>query len=194
MAEFLPALGYSSPNEGGYVNNPNDKGGPTNWGITQAKAQEYGWTDDMRTMPKEFADQIYQLEYWPGLDAVNDQAVASKIFDMRINFGVAGGNKLAQRAANTLVEPATAEDGAWGPDTLSSVNAADPAAMLQALADVSEQHYRAIAANDPSQVTFLQGWINRARRLPGFAMGAGGLLLLLAVGALIWMNQRGRGA
>ncbi|EMA4431440.1 TPA: glycosyl hydrolase 108 family protein, partial [Enterobacter hormaechei] len=41
--------------EGGYVDHPNDKGGPTNWGITQATARAHGYTGDMRNLTREQA-------------------------------------------------------------------------------------------------------------------------------------------
>lgn len=52
--------------EGGYVNNPADRGGPTNWGITQMTARAHGFTGDMRTMTRDQAVAIYEADYWTG--------------------------------------------------------------------------------------------------------------------------------
>lgn len=191
MAVFGPALEFVLPHEGGYSNNPADKGGATNYGITEATARRHGYQGDMRSLPLATAGEIYAAEYWPGLEAVESQAVASKIFDLRVNFGVAGGNRLAQQAANELVDPPTDVDGRWGPDTVATINAADPAAMLDELATVAAARYQAIVDRDPSQETFLRGWMKRALDLPAYVAGGLGLGVLLLVGGLIWFTQRG---
>ncbi len=192
MAEFAPALEFVLPHEGGYANHPADKGGPTNYGITQAKARQNGYQGDMRDFPLDLAAAIYSGEYWPGLDQLDNQAVASKIFDLRVNFGVATGNKLAQLAANNLVDPPTPIDGRWGPDTVATINAADPAAMLDELATAAANRYQEIADRDPSQEVFIRGWMKRALDLPVLAVGGLGLGLLLAIGAGIWLLDRGK--
>ena len=46
--------------EGGYVNNPADRGGATKYGITQAVARENGWNGNMKDLPLEFAKSIYK--------------------------------------------------------------------------------------------------------------------------------------
>ncbi len=40
--------------EGGYVDHPSDKGGPTRWGITQTTARAHGYTGDMRNLPAAY--------------------------------------------------------------------------------------------------------------------------------------------
>lgn len=52
--------------EGGYVNHPDDKGGPTNWGITQAVARAHGFTGDMRNLTRQQALDILTADYWTG--------------------------------------------------------------------------------------------------------------------------------
>ncbi len=193
MALLAPALDFTLPHEGGYSNNPADPGGETMYGITKATAMRHGYTGPMRELPLEVAAAIYEAEYWPGLESVANQAVASKIFDMRVNFGVTGGNKLAQLAVNRVVDPPTAVDGIWGPDTLASINAAIPADLLDALATEAANRYQAIVDNDPSKETFIRGWMRRALDLPALVVGGTGLALLLLVGAGIYfMTGRGR--
>ena len=197
MAIFAPALAFVLPHEGGYANNPADKGGATNHGITQATLDAWnetheGYPESVADLGEDDAGAIYEEQYWPGLELVASQAVASKILDMRVNFGVSGGNKIAQQAANTLVDPPTAVDGNWGPDTVLTINTAPEKDMLQALADALTERYKAIAAKDPTQATFLGGWLRRAADIPGIVAGGIGLVALLGIGAAIWLVARGR--
>jgi lysozyme family protein len=190
MADFGPALDFLLPHEGGYSNNPSDKGGETNFGITKATAARHGYTGPMVDLTAEQAGAIYAAEYWPGLEQVENQAVASKILDLRVNFGVAGGNRLAQQAANVLVDPPTAVDGRWGPDTVATINAADPSALLDELANAAAARYQAIVDADPSQETFLRGWMRRALDIPVLVAGGMGLVVLLGIGAAIYFLDR----
>ena len=60
--------------EGGYVNHPADRGGPTKYGITEKVARAFGYQGDMRDLPKSKAFEIYDKNYWQrlGLDGIND--------------------------------------------------------------------------------------------------------------------------
>ena len=57
--------------EGGYVNDPADSGGETNWGITVNRARQSGYNGDMRTMPRSVAEQIYAEDYWDSVRATS---------------------------------------------------------------------------------------------------------------------------
>ena len=162
MATIGPALDFMLPHEGGFANNPADRGGPTKYGITQTTARAHGYTGDMRYMPVGVAISIYTQTYWPGLEGLRVQEVANKIFDMRVNFGVRGGDILAQEAVNYL-GASVAEDGMIGPKTIAAINAVNAADMLEALSQVSEYRYKGIVQRDPSQGIFLKGWVDRAR-------------------------------
>ena len=51
--------------EGGFVDHPADKGGPTHWGITQAVARRHGYKGQMENLPRSVAALIYKQQYWP---------------------------------------------------------------------------------------------------------------------------------
>ena len=72
MNSFDRAFDLLIGNEGGYVNNPKDPGGETNWGITKTVAVANGYTGDMRTMPKETAKCIYKKMYWNNWNATTN--------------------------------------------------------------------------------------------------------------------------
>ncbi len=53
--------------EGGYVNHPDDKGGPTKWGITEKVARSHGYRGDMGDLTREQAvGTSLKLDYWYG--------------------------------------------------------------------------------------------------------------------------------
>jgi len=52
--------------EGGYVDNPDDKGGPTRWGVTEKVARAHGYTGHMRDLPRATAVAIFEADYWFG--------------------------------------------------------------------------------------------------------------------------------
>jgi lysozyme family protein len=62
--------------EGGFVNDPNDAGGETNFGITKAVARANGYSGAMRDMTRGQALAIYRAEYWarPGFQAIGEIA------------------------------------------------------------------------------------------------------------------------
>jgi lysozyme family protein len=190
MASFAAALPFLLAHEGGYSNNPADSGGETNFGITAATARAYGYSGAMRDLPQDLAEQIYATEYWQ-FDGVKSQAVATKLLDMAANFGPHTAILLAQQAANSLVDPPTAEDGAWGPDTEDTINTAPEKAMLDALVNVSVARYQAIVDKNPSQSVFLKGWLSRAMDMPAVQATAS-MAGLLAIGLVAYFFM-GRG-
>lgn len=139
---FEIALKYSLQFEGGYVNDPGDKGGETNFGITKAVYDEYRTKNSLSIQSvKNISDKevqdIYYKQYWlaAGCDKLSDK-LAIVTFDMSINSGVS-------RAKRYL--------------TLTQ----DPNKYL----DLRATFFKKIVQNNPSQQKFLKGWLNRVENL-----------------------------
>jgi lysozyme family protein len=116
--------------EGGYVNHPADKGGPTRYGITEAVARAHGYAGSMAELPREEAEAIYRRLYWlrPRFDEVVERtpAVAVELFDTGANMGPAVAATFLQRALTALNRNGKdyadlVPDGRVGPATLSAL-------------------------------------------------------------------------
>ena len=116
--------------EGGYINHPADRGGATNFGITQSVARANGYYGPMRSLPRDEAAAIYKRLYWlrPQYDSVATIApqVAAELFDTGVNMGPAVATTFLQRALTALNRngsdyPDLVPDGRIGPMTLQAL-------------------------------------------------------------------------
>lgn len=163
--------------EGGYVNNPNDRGGATNFGITEAVARVNGWKGPMRDLPLDLAKQIYKQQYWinPRFDQVNSLSplIAEELLDTGVNCGVAFAKPLLQRALNLLNNEGKAGyadlevDGVYGSNTLGALKTYlakrgkdGEKVMLKVLNIMQGQRYIEICERNPTQEQFFYGWIS----------------------------------
>jgi lysozyme family protein len=163
--------------EGGYCNHPDDRGGPTCWGITQAVARANGYTGDMRALPREKAVAIYRQEYAirPGFAAVAEiyPRVGAELFDSGVNMGPARPALWLQEWLNALNDgakhyPDIGEDGRIGPGTLAALRAykarrgvEGEERLLRALNGDQAVFYKQLAVRRASQESFLYGWLGR---------------------------------
>lgn len=161
--------------EGGYVNHPDDRGGPTNWGITKRVARQQGYMGDMRALPQSEAIAMYKRLYWisPGFVKIAQYApkLAAELFDTGINMGTGTATGFLQRALNALNRNAQdyadiKVDRQIGLVTLSALQSFlsirktnGETVLLKAIEALQGAHYLRLAETRPSQEAFLYGWL-----------------------------------
>lgn len=153
--------------EGGKVDDPNDPGGRTAYGVTQAvydawrRQQGLAPRDVWSITPSEIS-AIYRKQYW---DAVRGDDLPSgvdyAVFDFAVNSGPARAIKFLQR------EVGAAPDGKLGPATLAAVNAADPRRIVAGLS-AARQAYLETLNTFPR---FGKGWTTRVADVAVAARG-----------------------
>lgn len=174
-------IGEVIDREGGYVDHPADRGGPTRFGITEAVAREYGYRGDMRHLPLETAQQIYADRYWhPNrLDSIVtlSDALAVYLFDYGVHSGPGRPGRDLQRLLNVLNrrEQDYADivvDGAVGPATLGALrgymSARGPAGMTvlaESLNALRKAFLVDLSERRESQEAFTFGWLRRVLEL-----------------------------
>jgi lysozyme family protein len=157
MARFEDAIDHILGNEGGYVNDPADPGGETNFGICRRQYPNL----DIAHLTRAEACAIYERDYW-FCDGIHNQAVATKVFDMAVNMGRNTAVRLLQRALLGLGNTGLTIDGIFGPATLALTNASPAEPLLAALRHQAADRYRALADKNPKLLKFLHGWLARA--------------------------------
>lgn len=160
--------------EGGFVDHPADRGGATNWGITEAVARAHGYTGPMALLPRGEAAAIYRRLYWlrPRFDAVARRAprIAAELFDTGANMGPGVAATFLQRALTALNRngsdyPDLTPDGRIGEVTLAALDAflrlrADgETVLLRALEALQGERYLRLAEKRPANEAFLYGWL-----------------------------------
>lgn len=150
MSSFDDAFDALIGNEGGYSNNPKDPGGETMWGVTARVARAYGYTGQMRDLPRDTAKAIAKKLYWDPLRLDElDARVAFQIFDANYN----GGHPVIwmQGAAGAKV------DGLIGPQTIAAVQATDPLRFMMRWNSLRLTYLTYLA----TWPTFGKGWSRR---------------------------------
>ena len=141
--------------EGGYVNDPDDAGGETKYGI----AKRWYPDVDIKNLTKEQAKKIYHTDYWRRgkCDDVPPQ-LRHIYFDMCVNFGRKGAVKVLQQAANSKNRNKIEVDGGIGPNTINAIQkiSVDVVRAYRVL------RFANIVIDKPNQEKFWLGWFRRA--------------------------------
>jgi lysozyme family protein len=148
--------------EGGYVDDPSDHGGETNFGITAPFLREYGdgTATTVRDLTNAAAAQTYRRAFkdWH-IDQIPDLNTFSLVADCCVNHGEGVGIKWLQAA----VGAGLAQDGVLGPQTVAALAIVpDWRAVRLRICSARIKFYGRIVANDHSQAKFISGWLNRA--------------------------------
>ncbi|UFS66443.1 MULTISPECIES: holin-associated N-acetylmuramidase [Paracoccus] len=166
--------------EGGYVNDPDDPGGATNYGVTLATLQRLGIDKtgdgrvdvaDVRALTRADAERIFVEHYFrrPRL-AELPASVQASVFDMYVNAG-SNAVKILQRLV-TRMGFAAADDGLVGPRTILAARQADAAApgyFADAYGIARRNYYYSLGDARPASRKYARtqsggkgGWILRA--------------------------------
>ena len=188
MAEFEKSIGTILLHEGGLVNNPNDPGGTTNFGISlrwalgqmkTAGVQEFDVdgdgdvdADDIIKMPATKAVELYRKYFWLSSYELLPQDLATKVFDMSVNMGATRAHIIVANALTALTEEIDDFEGINIDQVCARIEVYDEAAALSCIRmgqwgwyDLLINRNAALLKNGvkvPDFSVFRKGWRKRA--------------------------------
>ena len=164
MAKVEILAPYIKKWEGGFANDPADRGGATNKGVTIATFEAYCKAKSLprpnverlkRMTDGEWLD-ILKTMFWDKwqADKIKSQKLANILVDWVWGSGVYG-IKIPQRILGVK------QDGIVGDETLKALNAQDPDKLFQAIYEARKKYLNDITISRPANKRFLRGWLNR---------------------------------
>ena len=151
--------------EGGFVNDPVDRGGATNKGVTIATWRMQGYdkdgdgdidVDDLKLISDADAMEVMRRCFWKRLRA--DEIKSQNLANILVDWIWCSGTPSITITQAMLGLKA---DGIVGKNTLAALNRQDPQVFFNRLKARRKQFYERIVEKRPSQVRFLKGWLRR---------------------------------
>lgn len=100
MQNFPKAFSHVINVEGGYVNDPNDPGGETKYGISKRSYPN----EDIKNLTMDRAREIYKADYWDSCHCDElPHPLDIYLFDAAVNHGVVGAVKMLQRSLGIVI-------------------------------------------------------------------------------------------
>lgn len=165
---FQACLAHILKVEGGFVDNPRDPGGATNFGITLQTLADYSGLPSLpisvvKNLTQQQAEKIYEHKYWNvmRLDRVRSKNLCLVLFDQGVNGGPVTAIKMLQEVLNESFGEKLTVDGVIGNKTDVAIATASEEKLLRKLIQKAQLRYITICVNNPSQLEFLRGWFKR---------------------------------
>lgn len=179
MADFSKAIQVILKHEGGFVDHKSDPGGATNYGVSLRllkKLGDYGDidcdgdvdVDDIKSLTEEKSKEVYKRVFWDAnhYDEIEDDRVATKVFDIAVNAGPATAARVIQKSTNVLhMEDLIKVDGNLGPKSFAAINACDSHDLLMKMVGFQKTYYTSLCDKNPNLSAFLKGWLHRAEQI-----------------------------
>lgn len=139
--------------EGGYVNDPDDPGGETKFGISKRAYPQ----ENIASLTRERAKAIYQEDYWrePGINLL-PPPLDEQVMDIAVNCGPTRAIIMLQAILDVKT------DGKLGPKTLAALKGKDLEQINDELVNYRKAYYSLLVKKKPSLSKFLKGWNRRA--------------------------------
>ena len=154
LVKFDDIIKVVLKHEGGYVNDPKDPGGETNFGIAKRSHPDV----DIKNLTEAGAKDIYKEHYWDGnkVESLSED-LRHIYFDMCVNQGKGRAVKILQKAANAKGANLVV-DGGLGPKTIGAMKGVE----LQRVRAYRVKYYADLVTRKPDLERFYFGWFRRA--------------------------------
>jgi lysozyme family protein len=178
-SDFIQAMKFLTPWEGGFVNHPNDPGGATNRGVTQNVYNGYRKKKGLpiqtvRNITTPEVYDIYYNQYWLASNCDKIPAPLNiVVFDRAVNMGTGQAIKLLQQSLNKLGKGLVV-DGGFGANSLKAVQSMSPNSIIKACELMVQEslNFRELLIKRNNRLSvFRNGWRNRDLALGKYAKG-----------------------
>ena len=140
--------------EGGYVNDPEDPGGETKYGVSKRAYPN----EDIKNLTEEKAKDIYRRDYWERYRCAElPESLRHIYFDMCVNMGAGRATKIMQETANAKGANLKI-DGGMGPMTVGAMKSVE----LERVRAYRVKYYATLIERKPDLAKFYFGWFKRS--------------------------------
>tara|TARA_R100000458_G_C8182259_1_gene178857 strand:+ start:213 stop:770 length:558 start_codon:yes stop_codon:yes gene_type:complete len=156
MAQFLEIVYDTLDHEGGYVNDPKDPGGETNFGISKRAYPKL----DIKSLTKHEAVKIYYEDYWSKYRVGElPSNIRHIVFDGCVNMGSSRIYRIVQKVVN-IKGGSLKIDGRVGKNTIAQCKKYKP--EPQRIRAYRVKYYADLVTRKPKLEKFYYGWFRRA--------------------------------